>query len=433
MSEQTKVVLTEADIPTHWYNIVADLPTPPAPPLHPATDQPLVPDDLIALFPMGLIEQEASAERWIPIPDEVREVYKLWRPSPMYRAYRLEKALGTPARIYYKYEGASPVGSHKANSSVPQAYFNKIAGRTRLTTETGAGQWGAALAFAAETFGLKCDIWQVRSSFEGKPYRHAQMEVFGAWSIGSPSETTEIGRKLREQFPDTSGSLGMAISEAVEAAVKDPNASYSLGSVLNHVLLHQTVIGQEALKQLEVFGEPKLDYLFACAGGGSNLGGISFPVIRENLEGRQNTTIVACEPKAAPSLTEGEFRYDFGDTAGMTPKLKMYTLGQNFVPDPVHAGGLRYHGMAPLVSHAYHEGLVKAISVRQREAFEAGVLFSRAEGIIPASESNHAIAGAIRQAKQAAEGEVILIGVSGSGLLDLPAYTEFLSGEMADS
>jgi tryptophan synthase beta chain len=432
----TKAILPESEIPTHWYNIVADLPTPPAPPLHPATDQPLVPDDLIALFPMGLIAQEASAERWIEIPEAVREVYRLWRPSPLYRAARLEQALGTTARIYYKYEGASPVGSHKANSSVPQAYFNKEAGRTRLTTETGAGQWGAALAFAAEIYGLSCDIWQVRSSFEGKPYRHAQMEVFGAKAVGSPSELTEVGRQLREKFPDTSGSLGMAISEAVEAAVTDPNASYSLGSVLNHVLLHQTVIGQEVLKQLAIFEEPKVDYLFACAGGGSNLGGISFPIIRENLEGRQNVKIVACEPKAAPSLTEGEFRYDFGDTAGMTPKLKMYTLGQDFVPDPVHAGGLRYHGMAPLVSHCYHEGLISAISVRQREAFEAGVLFSRAEGIIPASESNHAIAGAIRQVKEAtANGEspVIVIGISGSGMLDLPAYTEFLEGNMADS
>ncbi|MDR1851588.1 MAG: TrpB-like pyridoxal phosphate-dependent enzyme [Propionibacteriaceae bacterium] len=431
-----KVILPEAEIPTHWYNIVADLPTPPAPPLNPATDQPLQPADLAPLFPMGLIEQEASAERWIPIPDEVRDIYKLWRPSPMYRAYRLEQALGTTAQIYYKYEGASPVGSHKANSSLPQAYFNMKEGRTRLTTETGAGQWGAALAFAAQIFGLQCDIWQVRNTFEGKPYRHAQMEVFGAHAVASPSELTDVGRKLREQFPDTPGSLGMAISEAVEAAVKDPNASYSLGSVLNHVLLHQTVIGQEALKQLEYFGVAKLDYLYACAGGGSNLGGIAFPFIRENLEGRQDVKIVACEPNAAPSLTKGEFRYDFGDTAGMTPKLKMYTLGQDFVPDPVHAGGLRYHGMAPLVSHCYHEGYLSAIAIRQREAFAAGVLFSRAEGIIPASESNHAIAGAIRQAKLATEegtSPVILIGVSGSGQLDLPAYTEFLNGEMADS
>jgi tryptophan synthase beta chain len=430
-----KVTLSEDQIPTHWYNIVADFPTPPAPPLHPGTGQPLVPDDLLALFPMGLIEQEASTERWIEIPAEVRDIYRVWRPTPLYRAHRLEKALDTTARIYYKYEGASPVGSHKANSSIPQAYFNKIAGRTKLTTETGAGQWGAALAFAAEVFELECAIWQVRSSFEGKPYRSAEMAVFGGKAVGSPSELTEVGKRLRQQFPDTSGSLGMAISEAVEVAAQDPNASYSLGSVLNHVLLHQTVIGQEVLKQLEVFEEPQVDYLFACAGGGSNLGGISFPFIRENLEGRQHVKITACEPKAAPSLTEGKFEYDFGDTAGMTPKLKMYTLGMDFVPDPVHAGGLRYHGMAPLVSHAYHEGLLTAISVKQREAFAAGVVFARAEGIIPASESNHAIAGALRQVKATPKGEspVIVIGVSGSGMLDLPAYTESLSDQRPDT
>jgi tryptophan synthase beta chain len=431
-----KALLPESEIPTHWYNIVADLPTPPAPPLHPATQQPLQPDDLAALFPMDLIAQEASAERWIEIPEAVREVYKLWRPSPLYRALRLEAALGTKARIYYKYEGASPVGSHKTNSAVPQAYFNKLAGRTRLTTETGAGQWGSALAFAAQVFGLTCDIWQVRSTYDSKPYRHVLMETFGAHAVASPSDTTEVGRKLREQFPDTPGSLGMAISEAVEEAVKDPNASYSLGSVLNHVMLHQTVIGQEALKQLAVFAEPKVDYLFACAGGGSNLAGISFPFIRENLEGRQSVKITACEPKAAPSLTQGEFRYDFGDTAHMTPLLKMYTLGAEFVPDPVHAGGLRYHGMSPLVSHCKHEGLIDAVAIGQVEAFKAGVLFARAEGIVPASESNHAIAGAIRQvaaSDAAGEEPVILIGVSGSGQLDLPAYAEYLAGNMADS
>jgi tryptophan synthase beta chain len=433
---QAKVVLDESQMPTHWYNIVADLPTPPPPHLHPGTRQPLVPEDLAPLFPMGLIEQEASTERWIEIPQEVHDIYRLWRPSPFYRARRLEKALGTTAKIYYKYEGASPVGSHKTNSAVPQAYYNKVAGRTRLTTETGAGQWGSALAFATQIFGQSCDIWQVRSSYEGKPYRHYLMETFGASVVASPSELTEAGRAIREQFPDTTGSLGMAISEAVEAAAKDPNASYSLGSVLNHVALHQTVIGQEALKQLELFDEGPADYLFACAGGGSNLAGIAFPFLRENLEGRAKTKIVACEPKAAPSLTEGEYKYDFGDTAHLTPLLKMYSLGPDFVPDPVHAGGLRYHGMSPLVSHCYHEGLIDAISIKQLEAFAAGVLFSRAEGIVPASESNHAIAGAIRQAKVATEtGEspVIVIGVSGSGQLDLPAYAEYLSGNMADS
>ncbi len=433
---QTKVVLDESDMPTHWYNIVADLPTPPPPALHPATREPLTPDDLTPLFPMGLIEQEASTERWIEIPAEVRDIYRLWRPSPFFRAHRLERALGTPARIYYKYEGASPVGSHKTNSAVAQAYYNKIGGRTRLTTETGAGQWGSALAFACGVFGLQCDVWQVRASYESKPYRHYLMETFGATVTPSPSELTEAGRALRKRYPDTTGSLGMAISEAVEAAAKDPNASYSLGSVLNHVSLHQTVIGQEALKQLDLFGETAPDYLFGCAGGGSNLAGLSFPFLRENLEGRAQTTIVACEPTAAPSLTRGEYRYDHGDTEGLTPLLKMYTLGADFVPDPVHAGGLRYHGMAPLVSHCYAEGLITAISVRQREAFEAGVIFARAEGIVAASESNHAIAGAIRQARRAAQdgsSPVIVIGVSGSGQLDLPAYAEFLGGRMADS
>lgn len=433
---QTKVVLDESEMPTHWYNIVADLPTPPPPHLHPATREPLTPPDLTPIFPMGLIEQEASTERWIEIPQPVRDIYRLWRPSPLYRAHRLEEALGTPARIYYKYEGASPVGSHKTNSAVPQAYYNKIEGRTRLTTETGAGQWGSALAFASQVFGLQCDIWQVRSSYEGKPYRHYLMETFGASAVASPSELTEAGRALRERYPDTTGSLGMAISEAVEAAAKDPNASYSLGSVLNHVALHQTVIGQEALKQLTLFGEAPADYVFGCAGGGSNLAGLSFPFLRENLEGRAQTIIVACEPTAAPSLTEGEYKYDFGDTAQLTPLLKMYSLGADFVPDPVHAGGLRYHGMAPLVSHCYSEGLIEAVAIKQREAFEAGVIFARAEGIVPASESNHAIAGAIRQAREAAAdgvSPVIVIGVSGSGQLDLPAYAEFLAGTMADS
>jgi tryptophan synthase beta chain len=318
---------------------------------------------------------------------------------------------------------------------VAQAYNNKIAGRMRITTETGAGQWGAALSFATQIFGQHCDIWQVRSSFEGKPYRAAEMGVFGGSVVASPSKLTEVGKRLREQFPGTTGSLGMAISEAVEAAAGDPNASYSLGSVLNHVLLHQSIIGLEALKQLAIFEEPRVDYLFGCAGGGSNLAGISFPFIRENLEGRMDVKIVACEPKAAPSLTQGEFRYDYGDTAGMTPKLKMYTLGSEFVPAAVHAGGLRYHGMAPLVSHAYHEGLMSAVAVGQREAFEAGVTFARAEGIIPASESTHAIAGALRQVREVKPGEtpVILIGVSGNGLLDLPAYTEFLSGDMPNT
>lgn len=432
----TKVVLTEDQIPTHWYNIVADLPVPPPPHLHPGTREPLKPEDMTAIFPMGLIEQEGSTERWIEIPQEVRDIYRLWRPSPMQRAHRLEAALGTSARIYFKYEGASPVGSHKTNSAVAQAYYNKLAGKTKLVTETGAGQWGCALAFATDIFGMDCDVYQVRNTYEGKPYRRLLMETFGAHVYPSPSDRTQAGRTLRERFPDTPGSLGMAISEAIEEAVKDPRSSYALGSVLNHVALHQTVIGQEAILQLKAFGEDSADYVFACAGGGSNLAGLSFPIVRENLERRAHTKIVACEPKAAPSLTEGEYRYDFGDSSNMTPLLKMYTLGADFVPDPVHAGGLRYHGMAPLVSHLYDQKLIDAISIKQREAFAAGVTFARAEGIVPASESSHAIAGAIRQAHKAIEegtSPVILIGVSGNGQLDLPAYQEFLAGDMADS
>jgi len=435
-NDLTHAVLTESDIPTHWYNIVPDLPTAPPPPLHPGTKEPLQPADLAPLFPMALIAQEVSTERWIEIPAPVRDLYKLWRPSPLARARRLEQALGTTARIYYKYEGASPVGSHKTNSAVAQAYANAQAGIKKLSTETGAGQWGSALAFATQAFGMECEVFQVRSTYDSKPYRHVLMETFGAVVHPSPSELTNAGRELRKRFPDTPGSLGMAISEAIEVAAGSADTNYSLGSVLNHVLLHQTVIGQEVIKQLALFDEEAPDNLFACAGGGSNLGGIAIPYVRENLEGRAATHIVACEPKAAPSLTQGEYRYDFGDTSGLTPLLKMYTLGADFVPDPVHAGGLRYHGMAPLISHLYHENMIDAVAIGQLESFEAGVMFARAEGIVPASESNHAIAGAVREARKAtAEGTspVILIGVSGSGQLDLPAYQEFLAGRMADS
>ncbi|MGI5951656.1 MAG: TrpB-like pyridoxal phosphate-dependent enzyme [Brooklawnia sp.] len=434
--ERTKILLSEDQIPIRWYNIAPDLPTPPPPPLNPATREPAQAADLAAIFPPALIEQEMSNERWIEIPEQVREIYRLWRPAPLYRAHRLEAAIGTRAKVYYKYEGSSPVGSHKTNSSVAQAYYNAQAGITRLTTETGAGQWGAALAFACEVFGLECDVWQVRNSFETKPYRRMQMETFGAQVTASPSERTEVGRQLRERFPDTPGSLGMAISEAIEEAAKDPNANYSLGSVLNHVALHQTVIGLESLAQLELVGERLPDHLFACAGGGSNLAGLSFPFLHKNLTEDANVRVVACEPAAAPSLTAGEYRYDFGDTANLTPLLKMYTLGADFVPDAVHAGGLRFHGMAPLVSAAYDQKLLEAVAIRQRDAFAAGVLFSRAEGIIPASESNHAIAGALAHLKDAeddGDGQVVLIGVSGSGQLDLPAYAEFLSGDMLDA
>jgi len=435
-NDLTHAVLTESDIPTHWYNIVPDLPTAPPPPLHPGTKEPLQPADLAPLFPMALIEQEVSSERWIEIPAPVRDLYRLWRPSPLARARRLEEALGTTARIYYKYEGASPVGSHKTNSAVAQAYANAQAGIKKLSTETGAGQWGSALAFATQAFGMECEVFQVRSTYDSKPYRHVLMETFGAVVHPSPSELTNAGRELRKRFPDTPGSLGMAISEAIEVAAGSADTNYSLGSVLNHVLLHQTVIGQEVIKQLALFDEEAPDHLFACAGGGSNLGGIAIPYVRENLEGRAATHIVACEPKAAPSLTQGEYRYDFGDTSGLTPLLKMYTLGADFVPDPVHAGGLRYHGMAPLISHLYHENMIDAVAIGQLESFEAGVMFARAEGIVPASESNHAIAGALREARKATEegtSPVILIGVSGSGQLDLPAYQEFLAGRMADS
>jgi len=435
-TELTHAVLPESDIPTHWYNIVPDLPTAPPPPLHPGTKEPLQAADLAPLFPMALIEQEVSTERWIEIPGPVRDLLRLWRPSPLSRARRLEKALGTTARIYYKYEGASPVGSHKTNSAVAQAFANAQAGVKKLSTETGAGQWGSALAFATQAFGMECEVFQVRSTYDSKPYRHILMETFGATVHSSPSDLTNAGRELRKRFPDTPGSLGMAISEAVEVAAMSSDTNYSLGSVLNHVLLHQTVIGQESIKQMAMFGETAPDHLFACAGGGSNLGGIAIPYVRENLEGRAAVHIVACEPKAAPSLTQGEYRYDFGDTSGMTPLLKMYTLGADFVPDPVHAGGLRYHGMAPLISHLYHEGMIDAVAIGQLESFEAGVMFARAEGIVPASESNHAIAGAVREARKATEegtSPVILIGVSGSGQLDLPAYQEFLAGRMADS
>lgn len=431
-----KFLLSEDQLPTHWYNLAADLPEPVDPHLNPATKEPVTPEDLAPLFAPALVEQELSTDRWFEIPQPVRDIYRLWRPSALHRAFRLEKAIGTKARVYYKYEGESPVGSHKTNSSVPQVYYNKIAGRTRLTTETGAGQWGAALAFACQVFDMKCDVWQVRNSYETKPYRRIQMGTFGANCVASPSELTEVGRKLRKQFPDTPGSLGMAISEAVESAALDPKASYALGSVLNHVMTHQTIIGQEAIKQLQMAGEGLPDYLFACAGGGSNLAGASFPFLHENLVNGGNTKVVACEPHACPSLTAGEYRYDFGDTGKLTPLLKMYTMGCEFVPDPVHAGGLRFHGMSPLVSAAYHQGLMKAVAIRQKEAFAAGVTFARAEGIIPASESNHAIAGALSHlaaAKNDGEGQVILINVSGNGQLDLPAYQEYLSGKMSES
>lgn len=413
-------------VPTHWYNLAADLPEPVPPHLNPGTGEPLTPADLAPLFPMALIEQEVTTERYVEIPQAVREIYAGWRPSPLVRASRLERALGTRARIYYKYEGVSPVGSHKPNTAVPQAYYNALEGTTRLTTETGAGQWGASLSFAAALLGLTCEVWQVRASYDAKPYRRMQMETYGSVCHSSPSELTEAGRAMREAYPDTTGSLGMAISEAVEAAVKDPGAHYALGSVLNHVMLHQSVIGQEALVQLAEAGEKGADVVFGCAGGGSNLAGLTFPFLGQNLREGTTTQLVACEPAACPSLTQGEYRYDAGDVAGLTPLMKMYTLGKDFVPPSIHAGGLRYHGMSPMVSHAVHLGLMDAIAVEQDDAFTAGLLFARAEGIIPAPESTHAVAGAVAHARTAADGEVIVIGLSGNGVLDLPAYSAYL-------
>jgi tryptophan synthase beta chain len=375
---------------------------------------------------MALIQQEVTTERYVEIPQTVREIYALWRPSPLIRAHRLERALGTRAHVYYKYEGVSPAGSHKPNTAVAQAYYNAVEGVTRLTTETGAGQWGASLSLACALLGLTCEVWQVRSSYDAKPYRRFQMETYGSVCHPSPSELTEAGRAMLAQDPDTTGSLGMAISEAVEVAAKDPTAHYSLGSVLNHVMLHQTVIGQEVLVQLEEAGERQADVVFGCAGGGSNLAGLTFPLIGQNLREGTTTRVVACEPAACPSLTQGEYRYDHGDVAGLTPLLKMHTLGKDFVPPAIHAGGLRYHGMAPMVSHALNLGLLSAVAVEQDDAFAAGVQFARAEGIIPAPESNHAVAAAMDHARTAADGEVIVIGLSGNGVLDLPAYSSYV-------
>jgi tryptophan synthase beta chain len=435
MAARTKYILDESEMPTRWYNVIPDLPEPPPPPLHPGTHKPVGPDDLAPLFPQALIAQEASRDRFIDIPEEVLDVYRLWRPSPLYRARRLEKALGTPARIYYKYEGVSPVGSHKPNTAVPQAFYNAAEDVVKLTTETGAGQWGSALAFACTTFGLECEVWQVRASYDQKPYRKIMMETFGATVHPSPSNLTEVGRAMLAADPDSTGSLGMAISEAVEKAAADPNARYALGSVLNHVLLHQTIIGEEALKQFERAGDTP-DLLVGCTGGGSNFGGLAFPFLREKLAGRMSPVIRAVEPVACPSLTRGVYAYDFGDTAGLTPLLKMHTLGHDFAPDPIHAGGLRYHGMSPLLSHIYELGLIEAIVVGQQECFAAGVRFARAEGIIPAPEPTHALVACIQEAlrcKESGEEKVILTALCGHAHLDLPAYAAYLDGEIVDN
>jgi tryptophan synthase beta chain len=429
--DQVKFVLGEQDIPTHWVNLMPDLPGDPRPPLHPGTKEPAGPDDLSPLFPMALIGQEVSADPEIEIPDRVRDVYKLWRPTPLFRARRLEQALDTPAHIYYKYEGVSPAGSHKPNTAVAQAYENAEAGIRKLTTETGAGQWGSSLAFACSLFGLECEVWMVGSSYDQKPYRRSMMETWGASVHRSPSDLTEAGRS---QQSHPTGSLGIAISEAVEVAAQSSDTNYSLGSVLNHVLLHQTVIGQEAIAQLGMAGEEP-DVVIACVGGGSNFGGLTFPFLRRVLRGGAKTKFIATEPAACPTLTKGVYAYDFGDTVGLTPLMPMYTLGHDFVPPPVHAGGLRYHGDSPLVSGLVKAGLVEARAYRQNETFDAAVRFARTEGIIPAPEPAHAIRAVIEEAeaaKQAGESRVILFGLCGHGHFDLSAYDAFLAGRLED-
>ncbi len=430
MSTAYRFDLTQKDIPTQWYNILPDFPTPMAPPLHPGTKEPVTPDLMGAIFPMNLIMQEMSSQNRVDIPEEVRDIYTLWRPTPLLRAVRLEKALDTPAHIYYKYEGVSPAGSHKLNTAVPQAYFNKQAGTKHLVTETGAGQWGSSLAMACKLMGLDCKVFMVRVSFHQKPYRKLMMQTWGATVYPSPSHETEFGRKKLHEDADCPGSLGIAISEAIETTVKTPGAKYSLGSVLNHVCLHQTVIGLESLQQMEMAGEYP-DVVIGCAGGGSNFSGIAFPFVEQNLKKGKKTRIVAVEPSSCPSLTKGEFRYDFGDTAGMTPLMKMYTLGNQFMPPSIHAGGLRYHGMAPTVSHLYDQKLIEAASVPQEEVFEAALKFAGTEGIIPAPESSHAIARAITEAETAKKDgkkKVILFNLSGHGMLDLQAYDEYMNG-----
>jgi tryptophan synthase beta chain len=430
MNEFIHHTLAPADVPSRWYNLMADMPEPMQPPLHPGTKEPISPKDMEAIFPEVLIAQEMSQDRYIDIPEPVQEVYALWRPTPLIRAVRLERALETPAHIYYKYEGVSPAGSHKPNTAVPQAYYNKISGIKRLATETGAGQWGSSLAMACQIYGLECTVYMVRVSFEQKPYRKMMMQTWGATVHASPSAETEFGRKMREADPDCPGSLGIAISEAVEDTVTTPNTKYSLGSVLNHVCIHQSIIGEESIKQMELAGESP-DVVIGCAGGGSNFAGIAFPFMRQRIVDGKEIRFVAAEPSACPSLTEGEFRYDFGDTAGMTPLMPMYTLGHDFMPPSIHAGGLRYHGMSPMVSHMCKLGFIEAVAYQQHDIFDAAVQFARTEGIIPAPESSHAIKAAIDEAIAARdEGKkrVILFNLSGHGMLDLTAYEKYLAG-----
>ena len=434
MAARTRFTLGEEQIPKAWYNISADLPVPQSPPLHPGTHQPLGPADLAPLFPMALIMQEVSTEREIEIPDPVRDLYKQFRPSPLVRALRLEKALDTPAHIYYKYEGGSPAGSHKPNTAIPQAFYNKEEGIKRIATETGAGQWGSALAHAGAMFGIEVKVYMVRASYDQKPYRRMMMETYGASVVASPSMDTDAGRAILAEHPNSTGSLGIAISEAVEDTVKRDDTHYSLGSVLNHVMLHQTVIGLESIKQMEMAGEEP-DVIIACAGGGSNFAGLAFPWLGQSFRGGRKYRVIAVEPEAAPSMTRGRYAYDYGDTAKMAPMVKMYTLGHDFIPEPIHAGGLRYHGMSPQVSLLKHEGFIEARSVHQRPCFEAGIQFARTEGLIPAPESNHAIRAAIDEAlvaKETGEKKVILFNLSGHGYFDMTSYQRYLSGQLED-
>jgi tryptophan synthase beta chain len=434
MGEQTKYLLDESRIPKRWYNIQADLPKPLAPVLHPGTMKPVGPDDLAPLFPMALIMQEVTTEREIDIPEPVRDIYRLWRPSPLFRAHRLEKALGTPAKIFYKYEGVSPAGSHKPNTAVAQAFYNREAGIKRLSTETGAGQWGSSLAFAGALFGIDVTVFQVRVSYDQKPYRRALMESYGARCLPSPSTETDFGRSVLAKRPDHPGSLGIAISEAVEVAAKNDDTKYALGSVLNHVLLHQTVVGLEAMEQLKM-ADAWPDVIVGCTGGGSNFAGITFPFIGDGLRGGAKPRIVAVEPAACPSLTRGKFAYDFGDTGHMTPLAKMHTLGSTFTPPGFHAGGLRYHGMAPLVSHLKELNLIEAVAYHQKECFAAGIQFARSEGILPAPEANHAVKGAIEEAlrcKREGRSETILFNLCGHGHFDMAAYMAYSAGTLTD-
>lgn len=431
---QKKIFLNETDMPQYWYNIVADMPNKPLPPLHPGTKQPVGPEDLAPLFPMELIKQEVSSERYIEIPDQVQEIYRIWRPTPVMRAYGLEKLLDTPAKIYYKYEGVSPSGSHKPNTAVPQAYYNKQQGVKRLTTETGAGQWGTALSFACAQFELKCEVYMVRISYDQKPYRKIMMNTFGADVYASPSNRTKAGRDVLANDPQSSGSLGIAISEAIEQAAGDEDTKYALGSVLNHVLTHQTIIGQETMKQLEYAGDYP-DIIIAPLGGGSNFAGITFPFLKNKLDGNKDVRCIAVEPASCPKLTKGVFRYDFGDTAGYTPLLPMYTLGHNFKPASIHAGGLRYHGASVLCSQLLKDGLIEAQAIQQLECFDAGVKFARTEGIIPAPEATHAIAQVIREANQAkieGKSKVILFNMCGHGFVDMQAYSDYFEGKLSD-